>query len=213
MEVAIIEDDGTTAKLLKELLESEGVTVRALYRTGEEALADLDGRPCPAVVFVDLGLPGISGIETSRRLKQRYGDRIEIIVQTVFEDPPTILEAIRAGISGYLLKGFGSEEVMTSLEEVCRGGSFLTGKVARRILVELSTGSCAPEYQLSERETEILNSLVAGLTYREIGQKLFLSPFTVNNHLRKVYEKMRVSSRHEASALWLKNQGTTACSD
>lgn len=205
--IEMVEDDPVAADLLREYLTSDETEVAAVYASGEEALGGIGGPNGPAdgvlpdIVLMDIKLPGISGIETTRRLKAKYPD-LEIIVLTIHEDVPTIVEAIKAGASGYLLKGSFRDDLLTALREALNGGSFLTGRVARRLLHAFQTPSFQERgaFGLTEREEEILKALVRGGSYKEIASSLNLSVHTVNNHIRRIYEKMRVHSRGEAAA-------------
>lgn len=202
--IAVVEDEPVIGKFLKKLLEGKGATV-TLYPSGEDILEKIQ-LPLPDVVLMDINLSGISGIETTLLLKQRYPD-LEIVVQTILEDTTTILEAIKAGASGYLLKASPAEEIISALEEVKRGGSFLTGKIARKMLGEFQKTEThqlqkepLPIFMLTTREEEILKELIQGASYKDIAARLAISHHTVNNHIRKIYEKLRVNSRAEAVA-------------
>ena len=212
LHIAIVEDNTTAGRLLKSYLESEDLKVTAIYKSGEEALAAIPTLPLPDVILMDIGLPNISGIEVTRQLKESY-PQIEIVMQTVFEDCANIMEAIKAGASGYILKASSREEIINALLEAKKGGSFMTGKVARKVLQEFqdqgakaqpaSTGNkpaSSGRFGLSDREEEILNKLICGDPYKKIADDLFISVHTVNNHIRKIYEKMQVNSRGEAVA-------------
>lgn len=202
--VAIVEDNPITAGILREYVEGEELRVTAVYSSGEDALKMIPAHPLPDVILMDIGLPGISGIEVTRRLKGLYPG-LEIVIQTVFEDSKNIMEAIRAGASGYILKASSREDIINALWEVKKGGSFLTGKIARKVLQEFHEPEKLREgavkcFELTEREEEILKELIKGSSYKDISDSLSLSIHTVNNHIRKIYEKMRVSSRGEAVA-------------
>ncbi len=206
LSVAIVEDNKKAAELLREYVEGEDVRVTAVYTSGEEALAAVPAHPLPDVILMDVGLGGISGIEVTRRLKERY-PRLEIVIQTVFEDSATIVEAIKAGATGYLLKASSREEIVKALDEVMQGRSFLTGTVARKVLREFHAAppQAAPairtgEYRLTEREEEILRAIIKGLSNKEIAARFGISVHTVNNHIRHIFEKMQVHSRGEAVA-------------
>ena len=213
MRVAIVEDDPKAAGLLTEYIRNEDIEILALYGSGEEALEALESIPKaepPDVILMDVGLPGMNGIETTRLIKERW-PKIEIIVQTVFEDAQVILDAIKAGASGYILKASPREDYLKSLRDVMAGGSFLSGKVAKKVLLEFSKQTEAPRpeaslesYALTSREEEIMRLLVKGDSYKQIAAALGVSVFTVNNHTRKIYEKLRVNSRGEAVAKIIK---------
>jgi len=202
--VSIVEDNQVAADLLKEYIEGSDVRIVALYRSGEEALESIPSMPLPDVLLVDIGLPGISGIEVTRSLKRQYPG-LEIIIQTIFEDTNTIVEAIKAGASGYILKATSREDIVKAIIAVKNGESFLSGKIARKILQEFKSANSehqttAALFELTEREEEILNELIRGAAYKEIANSFGISIHTVNNHIRKIYEKMRVHSRGEAVA-------------
>ena len=204
--IAIIEDNPVAADLLKEYIENGEIKVAAMYGSGEEALEAIPALPLPEVLLVDIGLPGMSGIKVTHLLKERFPE-LEILIQTVFEDTNTIVEAIKAGASGYILKASSREEIIQAVYAVKKGDSFLSGKIARKILQEFKSieekktaSDSQNTYSLTAREKEILNELIRGASYKEIASDLNISIHTVNNHIRKIYEKMRVHSRGEAVA-------------
>jgi len=204
--VAIVEDNPKSAALLQEYVESAEVKVSAIYASGEEALEAIPRHPLPDIALVDISLPGISGIEVIRVLKGRYPG-MELIVQTVFEDTGTILDSIKAGASGYVLKASPGEEYVNALQEVKKGGSFLSGKIAKSVLQEFQQPRPGNDAQgrlerfgLTEREKEILQELIKGSAYKEIGERLTISTHTVGNHIRKIYQKLQVNSRGAAVA-------------
>lgn len=201
MRIIIVEDNACSASMLRECAESEGFEVVDAFSCGEDLLRALDAGVVPDLLLLDLGLPGISGIELTRRVKAAH-PQVEVIIQTVFEDPDSILGAIRAGASGYLLKTQAFTDLKRAVDEVMAGGSSLSPLVARRVLLAFQPPEPRPEnpFQLTAREREILDELVAGSPCKTIADRLGISLHTVNNHLRKVYEKMRVDSRAAAVA-------------
>jgi DNA-binding NarL/FixJ family response regulator len=208
---AIVEDDKRTGKLLKEYIEGEEVKVTAIYHSGKEAMKTIPTLPLPDVILMDIGLPDISGIEVTKRLKQSYPE-LEIVMQTVFEDSKTIINAIKAGASGYILKASPKEDIIKALYEVKRGGSFLTGRVAKKVLLEFQTPgeekkeNHSQQFKLTEKESLILRELANGAAYKEIAYNMSISVHTVNNHIRKIYEKLKVHSRGEAVARVISEQ-------
>jgi DNA-binding NarL/FixJ family response regulator len=199
MRIAIVHDDATSAGLLSTYLKGAEFHVTGIFSSGEEVLERiLSADGLPDIVIMDLLLPGISGIETTRLLKERHPD-VEVVIQTVCDDRMAILEAIKAGASGCLLKGYTKDDLHVTLREVLNGGSFLSGKVARMVLKEFQQPK-SKRFGLTDREEEILLELVKGSSYKKIADRLRLSVHTVNNHIRKIYEKMQVHSRGEAVA-------------
>jgi len=209
--IALIEDDPTAASLLKEYLACEELKIVSHYSNAEDALSQIPSLPLPDLILMDIGLPGISGIEATHQLKQQF-PQVEIVMMTTFEDSQNIIKAIKAGASGYLLKASSRQEIRDALCEVHRGGSYLSGRIARKVLdefrsglsvvnsAEIVTAEIAAEDNLTPREKEILSKLVSGDTYQHIADNLHISVHTVNNHIRKIYEKMQVNSRAEAVA-------------
>ncbi len=217
--IAIVEDEPLMGRLLKESIESKEMHVD-LYASGVEVLEYMDEDALPDIILMDINIPDISGIELTYILKDRF-PKVEIIVQTVIEDTETIVKAIKAGASGYLLKASLSEDVMNAIDIVRQGGSFLTGKIAKKVLLEFQqkpmfTGhkdehaheeiinkpvvSIGFEMDLSKKEEEILQELIKGASSRDIAEKFGTSFHTVNTHIRRIYQKMQVNSRGELLA-------------
>jgi DNA-binding NarL/FixJ family response regulator len=212
LRIAIVEDDPVAASLLEDYVPCEDIAVDAVYGSGESALEHMRSLSLPDVLLLDVNLPGISGIETAAKVKEAWPS-VEIVMQTVFEDSDTILAAIRAGASGYLLKASSSEEFRRAIREAKAGGSPLSGRIAKRVLECFRSRQAPPpaatraHFDLTAREEEILDKLIAGASYKEIASALGISIHMVNSHLRKVYEKLRVNSRSEAVAVALSKQG------
>lgn len=211
-DVMIVEDNPTARDLIARSVAKAGYRCDKRCGTAESAIAELRSGCRPDIILLDVHLPGIDGIAAIPLIRELCPSA-EIIIQTVFEDPETILRAIKAGVSGYLLKDAGLNELAQALQTVEKGGSPLSPIVARKVLRSfLSSGAipnrspidaraCPTLESLTKREGEILEKLIQGFSYREIGFELGISVHTVNSHLRKVYEKLRVNSRSEAVAL------------
>lgn len=204
LHLAIVEDEPMMGKLIQEaLVHADRKTSFVLYSSGHAALDGISKAAIkPDIVLMDIRLPDISGIELTAMLKEQYPD-MEIIVHTFIDDTETIINAIKAGASGYLLKVLLNHEIWNAIEIVEQGGSFLTGRVAKKMLQYFQ----APRKQvygqmfaLSEREEEVLTDLVNGASYKEIVAKYNLSEHTVNTYIRRIYKKMQVRSRGEAVA-------------
>ncbi len=203
--ICLVEDDPTAAELLTDYISGQDLRIVRHFGSAEEALDGITAGSLPDVVLMDVGLPGMQGTEATRRLKERF-PHLEILMLTTFEDSATILESIRAGASGYVLKASSSEEIRDAVFEVCRGGSFLSGPVARKLLGEFqapageSGGPPEKLEMLTDRERTILDLLVHGHSYKWIAGELSISVHTVNNHIRHIYRKLQVNSRAEAVA-------------
>lgn len=156
----------------------------------------------PDIILMDIGMPGLSGIEAVILLRKKY-PHLPILMQTIFEDEDKIFAAICAGASGYLLKSAGPVKLLEAMKEVLAGGAAFTPLVAKKILnmyqLEV-TGTEAELVELSKREKEILQCLVKGMSYKMIGEACFISIETVHSHIKKIYEKLHVHSMSEAVA-------------
>jgi two-component system NarL family response regulator len=195
--MAIVEDDRFLLDHLKLLLEGEaGITVVAGCTSAEEVLGSLK-ETAPEVILMDLGLPGMSGIELIKTIKAMRPE-VEIMAYTIFEDRDTVLSAIKAGASGYILKGCSPRELVEALSLLFQGGAPMSPKIARGVIREFQDTGTHEQYLLSPREIEILSGIEKGLSYKEIGKRLHISPHTVHTHIKKIYEKLHARNRREA---------------
>jgi DNA-binding NarL/FixJ family response regulator len=161
----------------------------------------------PDVVLMDIQMPGISGIQALRIIKQKFPD-VQVLMQTVLDNEDKIFDAICAGASGYLLKNTEDEKIIASIREVYEGGAPFSPSIARKILGLIKPFSGEPmiDFDLSKRELEILNCIVSGMSYKMIAAHCFISIDTVKTHIRKIYEKLHVNSKSEAVIKALKNK-------
>jgi DNA-binding NarL/FixJ family response regulator len=202
--VAIIEDQREVREGVAVLINgTKGYRCTASYRSMEEALAgigrDTPNAIVPDAVLVDIGLPGMSGIEGIRLLKERFPN-MTLLAFTVYDDDENIFDALCAGASGYLLKNTPPTRLLEGLREVVTGGAPMSPEVARKV-IRLFREVRPPEranYQLTPQETEVLRLLVEGHHYKTAAAELGISINTVSFHLRNVYAKLRVHSKSEA---------------
>jgi DNA-binding NarL/FixJ family response regulator len=177
---------------------SPGVLCVGVCKSGEEALETLPSLN-PDVVLMDIGLPGMSGIECIARLKRELPST-QIMMLTVFEDDERIFNSITAGATGYLLKNTPPAKLIEAISDLHAGGSPMSNQIARRLVREFQKPhpkECDLS-SLSARELEVLNLLAKGFLYKEIADTLKLSRHTVRTHIRNIYEKLQVRSRTEA---------------
>ena len=166
------------------------------FGTAEEAIpAILSCRP--DIILVDLGLPGMSGIELIKKIKAKLND-IEIMVHTAFDARDTVFSAIKAGATGYILKGATPRELIESLQNLAGGGAPMSPKIARAVIGEFQEVENVDQFLLTPREKEILLGLEKGYTYNELGNNLSISPHTIHSHIKKIYEKLHAKSRRDA---------------
>ncbi len=207
IKVAVVEDHHKIREFLEFLLNStEGFSCAGVFRTMEEAL-DRIAVDLPDIVLVDIGLPGMSGIEGIRRLKERH-PKLPLVMNTVYDDDERIFDALCAGASGYLLKKMPPARLLDSIKEVAAGGAPMSPEVARRVIAlfrEIHPPERA-DYQLTPHETRLLNLLVDGHTYKSAAAELNVSVKTVSFHLQRIYEKLQVHSKSEAVAKALRNR-------
>lgn len=202
--IAIVEDNPGLGDSLRMVVESTPeCRCAGVWRSGEEALRELPALK-PDVVLMDIHLPGITGIETTARLKAVLPDVLVMMV-TVYRDHDKIFEALKAGASGYLLKRSSPAEVRKAILDLCGGGAPMSAEIARRVVEAfhkppMPAGQAVIEgTQLTKRETEILDLLSGGLANKEIADRLGLSTETVRVHLKRIYDKLHVRSRTEAA--------------
>ena len=197
--VAIIEDQAEVREGLALLInDSNGLQCVGAWRSMEDAVEGV-GQARPHVALVDIGLPGMSGIEGVQLLKRRYPN-VQLLILTVYADDDRIFAAMCAGACGYLLKKTPPEKLIESVREVVSGGAPMSPEVARRV-IELFRRFQPLEhaaYHLTPQETRLLNLLAQGHHYKTAAEKLNISIHTVAFHLRSIYEKLQVHSKSEA---------------
>lgn len=163
-----------------------------------EAALEAEPEAPPDVVLLDIGLPGMSGLEALGPLHARWPGA-ECLVLTVHDDPDRVFEALRAGASGYLVKGTEPAEVLAAVRALHDGGAPMSASVARKVVEAFRQPD--PELEaLSPREREVLDLLVEGRTVRQIADALFVAPTTVAFHVRQIYGKLHVHTRAAAVA-------------
>jgi DNA-binding NarL/FixJ family response regulator len=208
IEVAIIEDRQEIRNGLAALIGgTEGFRCAALYGSMEQAIAKLSRHRRPDVVLCDIGLPGMSGIEGVRILKET-DPALLVLMLTIYDDDDRIFEAICAGATGYLLKKTPPARLLESLREAVNGGAPMSPEVARRVITlfrDIRPPKRA-EYNLTPHETRLLRLLLEGYSYKAAAAELGVTVHTISFHLRSVYEKLQVHSKSEAVAKALRNR-------
>lgn len=205
IQVAIVEDSRGIREGWNKLLNAApGFQCLAVCATGEEALKKLPAIH-PQVVLMDINLPGISGVECTRRLKSDLPET-QILMVTVHNDNDRIFQALQAGASGYMLKRTTPQELLEAIREVHGGGAPMTGEIARKVVQTFHQPSTASGQanSLTARELEILGLVSQGMANKEIADRLAISFDTVRHHLRHIYEKLHVRCRTEAASVYLR---------
>ena len=205
--VAIIEDLPEVREGLMTLINgADGFLCASGYRTMEDAIARLDLSSVD-VILTDLGLPGMSGSEGIRILRERSPE-LCILALTIYADEDEVFDALCAGASGYLLKNTPPERLIESLRDVAAGGAPMSPEVARRV-VRLFREIRPPSREschLTPQETELLRLLVDGHHYKTAADVMGITVHTVSFHLRNIYAKLQVHSKSEAVAKALRNR-------
>lgn len=198
--VAVVEDSHTTRDALRTIINLEpDLECVVTCGTGEEALKILP-KISPALVIMDIQLPGMSGIDCVGRLRELLPD-VLIVMVTVYEDPVRIFSALRAGANGYLLKRSTPEEMIAAIREVRRGGGAMSGGVAMKV-IQFFSGQQQKNDELdslTKRESQVLEHLSSGMGNKEIAGYLGVSVEAVRWHLRSIYTKLHVHNRTEAA--------------
>jgi DNA-binding NarL/FixJ family response regulator len=205
--IVVVDDHPVVRDGLRALLSSvEGLRVAATAGDGNEAVrAALEHRP--DVVLMDVHMPGADGIEATRRIVTTLPDT-KVLMLTMFDDDSSVIAALRAGASGYLLKGASQEEIFRAIQAVAAGEALLSAAVAKRVMAHLNQPeeklpreSVRGLVDLTPREREILDLLAAGRSNHAIARRLYISPKTVANHLSSVFAKLHVEGRTQAVIL------------
>jgi DNA-binding NarL/FixJ family response regulator len=206
--VAIIEDQRKFREYLATLIDgSPGFRCVGSYRSMEEALDRIGAASLPDVALVDIGLPGMDGIEGIRILKARFPALI-LLMHTVYDGDERIFAALCAGASGYLLKKTSPARLLESLREAMAGGAPMTPEVAHQV-IKLFREIRPPERtdeQLTPHELRLLEMLSEGHNYDTAAAELKVTTHTISFHLQKIYEKLHVHSKTEAVAKALRNR-------
>jgi DNA-binding NarL/FixJ family response regulator len=201
--VAIFEDNKLVRDAFQAILSgTPGYTCTGAFADGNRWELDIK-RSEPDVVLMDIEMPGLSGIEITKNICEKF-PQVRILIQTVFNDSEKIFHALCAGASGYILKNDPPHKYIEAINEVYNGGAPMSATVAKKMLgffsnknvVLVSPGN--NDYRLSDREKELLRLMVEGHDYKTIAEKTFISYETVRTHVKHIYKKLHVASRSEA---------------
>lgn len=205
--VAVVEDNGPLLASLGQLLAvSEGLECVGTFSDAEDFLKQAK-KLRPNVVLMDIGLPGMSGIEALARLNESLRD-VEVLMLTVYEDDKKIFDALCMGAAGYLLKRTQPDRIVDAIKDIHRGGTPMSPEVARRVVTRFRNAAPGSDVstRLSSRERDVLDGLVDGLSYKMIADRLSVSIDTVRSHIKHIYDKLHINSKAEAIAMALKHK-------
>ena len=196
--VVIVEDTEIIRDSLAMLVKgSQGFNLTCVHGNAEDAILNIPSL-CPDVVLMDIGLPGINGIECVRQLVDKC-PKAQYLICTIFEDDENVFEALKAGATGYILKNTSPAEILESIIELHNGGAPMSRLIARKVIMAMQKQKTHKDLELlTARELEILQLLAKGFRYKEIADQLNIDKGTVRCHIHNIYEKLQVQSRTDA---------------
>ena len=208
MDIAIVvfDDNKDRRDSLQMLINTrEGMVCTGVFEDCNNVLDNINAS-APDVILMDIDMPGVNGIEAVKIIRSQF-PKVHIIMQTVFEDDDKIFSAILAGADGYILKKTAPTKLIEGIKEVVEGGAPMTASVAKQVLKLFQNQPPKPDaYNLTDREKEILALLVKGMSYKMIAAQCGVTYFTVNMHIKKIYEKLHVHSATEAVSKAIQNK-------
>jgi DNA-binding NarL/FixJ family response regulator len=206
LRVTIFEDNRNLREGLRQLINgSEGFSCSGAFANCSNLIKDIE-ETSPDVVLMDIEMPGISGIEAVKLAKEKFPE-VKILMETVFDDNDKIFNSICNGAEGYILKNTPPVQILSAIREIYEGGAPMTPSIASKVLKMFknkSSENIPEEFDLTEREKEILKYLVEGMSYKLIADTCFISIDTVSGHVKNIYKKLQVHSKSEAVAKAIK---------
>lgn len=201
--VTFFEDNAALSRALCQMIsDSDELELAGSFQNGNNVLRDI-AKSVPDVVLMDIDMPGVNGIEAVKIIRQHFPN-LRILMQTVFDDDDKIFESILAGASGYILKKNAPKIIIESIIDVYNGGAPMSPAIANRVLHLFQNHVTRPnnvsddEYNLTPREKDVLRCMVAGKPYKIISDELNITYNTIRTHVKKIYDKLHVSSNTEA---------------
>lgn len=205
--VLIYEDNPQLREGLTMLIDgSDGFNVMASYKNCNNIISELEAWK-PDVILMDIDMPGVNGIEGLKKVREQ-NQEVKVLMLTVFDDNKNVFEALKNGANGYLLKKTPPAKLLEYIGDVASGGAPMTSSVATQVLKMFSElpQQTNNEYNLSDREKQVLQLLVNGYSYKMIANDMFIAIDTVRSHIKKIYEKLQVNSKSEAVAKAFKDK-------
>ena len=198
----IVEDNPELRELFAFMVNGiENYTVVNTYDSCESALSNIRNDR-PDLIFMDLELPGMSGVEGIGKIKKQFPN-IEILVNTILDNDDAIFQALAAGASAYLTKTAGIAEIEKALKQLESGGAYMTSRIARKVIESFQRSHFSP---LTRRETEVLSLIAKGKTYSMIATDLNIANDTVKSHIKNIYSKLHVDTKADAISVALREK-------
>ena len=207
IKVLIYEDNPQLREGLTMLIDgSEGFSVVAAYKNCNNAVDEVEAFK-PDIILMDIDMPGINGIEGLKNIRATT-DQVKILMLTVFDDNKNVFESIKNGANGYILKKTAPARLLEYIAEAASGGAPMSANIATQVLKMFSSmnNSKGEDYNLSDREKQVLQFLVNGYSYKMIAAEMIIAIDTVRSHIKKIYEKLHVNSKSEAVAKAFKDK-------
>jgi len=205
--VVVYEDNPQFREGLTMLINgSDGFSVLASYKNCNNVTEEVE-KWSPDVILMDINMPGTDGLEGLKRIREVNAE-VKVLMLTVFDDNKNVFEALRNGANGYLLKKTPPAKLLEYIQDATMGGAPMTSSIATQVLkmFQVIPQTRNQDYCLSERETQVLQLLVDGYSYKMISSELFIAIDTVRSHIKKIYEKLHVNSKSEAVAKAFKDK-------
>lgn len=217
IKIVLVDDQTLFVESLRTVLETraEDMRVVGVANDGNQAIKVV-AETCPDIVLMDVRMPGMNGVESTRIIKERYPDT-RVLMLTTFDDDQYVIEALRLGAVGYLLKNMPPAELISAIRAVYEGGVLISPQVANKLVGLLTNSQNKPEEhhqnnsivslvnQLSSREKEILQLMAEGFDNKEIAKELYIAEQTVKNYVSVIYSKLGVRDRVQASRMVLES--------
>jgi len=207
IKVLIYEDNPQLREGLTMLIDgSEGFRVLASFKNCNNVVDEVAAFK-PDVVLMDIDMPGTNGVDGLKLIRESNAD-VKVLMLTVFDDNKNVFESIRSGANGYILKKTAPARLLEYIAEAASGGAPMTASIATQVLKMFSTmnNEKGEDYNLSDREKQVLQFLVNGYSYKMIAAEMIIAIDTVRSHIKKIYDKLHVNSKSEAVAKAFKDK-------
>ncbi len=204
LQIFIFEDTELIRNALEAIInQQDGYHCCGTAANGNNWLEQI-GSAMPDLILMDIEMPGMSGIELTALIKVAFPE-MKILIQTVFEDSDRIFKALRSGATGYILKSETPDRLIAAIDEVMNGGAPMSSSIAKKVVDYFNANTLAvksqklkDDYNLTDREKEMLSYMIKGHNLRSIGEKCFISYETVKTHVKNIYKKLHVNTSFEA---------------
>ena len=208
LRVTIFEDNRNLREGLTQLIGgSSGFMCAGAFANCNNLVKDIESTS-PDVILMDIEMPGMNGIEAVKIVKEKFPD-VKILMETIFDENDKIFQSICNGAEGYILKNTAPAQILSAIKEIYEGGAPMTPSIASKVLKMFKNPpieNISEEFNLTDREKEILKCLVEGMSYKMIADTCFISADTVNGHIKNIYKKLQVHSKSEAVVKAIKSK-------